>query len=475
VHLQGQVERVAGELSDGVSSAGGPQRREARDLLRPRPPWWLHPGIFVVLLGIPLLLLAYLIPESSYLTLHRTRKYVDPEFFFVGLIVYLGFLLGSFFAAGTDAEPQERDISLYCRWFVWPLFFVTVFGYLVWFASGVIRAGGIGGLLSALSYSLSVPADPGALDYVKFVLFRTIPGVTTLTQVGVLYAAVEALLWARGGSVRRFALFRFALIVVLAFLRSIVLSERLALLEIILPVLVVLATTAQLKGRSRRFIHVAPLIMGFGAFGLFSFGEYFRSWVFYRSIYNGSYFQFAAERFLGYYTTALNNAAVVYYHEPPHPLRFTLNDLFQFPIVGNYVSWAYEYVGGRAYEDSLNILRIYANPEFNNVSMIGALLNEASVFLAPVVAFLLGVLSASLYRSFIRGRLVGALLYPSWFVGLLEISRIYYWPDERYFPALAFAIFTLAVYVLAKILGGIPPGEGSSPAGRRRYEKGIRT
>jgi hypothetical protein len=429
-------------------------------------------------LGIPLLLIAYLIPESSYLTLYRTQKYLDPDFVFVGLIVYLSFILGSFFAAGTDAEPQERDIVLYCRWFVWPLFFVTVFGYLVWFASGVIRAGGIGALLDALSVQFSSPlgaTDYAATDYVKFVLFRTIPGVTTLTQVGVLYAPVEALLWARGGSDRRFALLRFALIVVLAFLRSVVISERLAVLEIIVPVFVVLATAAQLKGRFRGFIRVAPLFMALGAFGLFSFGEYFRSWAFYHSIYAGSYLRFAAERFLGYYTTALNNAAVVYYHEPPHPLRFTFNDLFEFPIAGDFISWAYEYAGGGVWENSLNILGIYANPELNNVPMIGYLLNEASVFLAPVVAFLLGVLSASLYRSFTRGRLVGALLYPSWFVGLLEISRIYYWADVRYFPALSFAVFTLAVYVLAKTLAGVPPFEGNSTVGQRRSEEGVRT
>lgn len=460
-------------MSDGVSSAGKPQREEARDVLRPRPPWWLHPNFSVLLLGLPLLLIAYLTPESSYLTLYRTQKYLDPEFVVVGLIVYLSFIIGSFFAAGTDAEPQGRDIVLYCRWFVWPLFFVTVFGYLIWFASGVISAGGIGPLLGALSFQFS--GVPGATDYVKFVLFRTIPGVTTLTQVGVLYAPVEALLWVRGGSDRRLALLRFSLIVVLAFLRAVVISERLAVLEIIVPVFVVLATAAQLKGRFRSFIRVAPLFIGLGAFVLFSFGEYFRSWAFYHTIYAGSYLRFAAERFLGYYTTALNNAAVVYYHEPPHPLRFTFNDLFEFPIVGNFISKAYEYAGGRVWENSLNVLGIYANPEFNNVPMIGLLLNEASVFLAPVVAFLLGILSASLYRSFTRGRLVGALLYPSWFVGLLEISRIYYWADGRYFPALAFAIVTIAVYVLAKALAGIPPVEGSLPAGRRRSEKGIRT
>jgi hypothetical protein len=82
--------------------------------------------------------------------------------------------------------------------------------------------------------------------------------------------------------------------------------------------------------------------------------------------------------------------------------------------------------------------------------MTGLLVNEYSVFLAPVAAFVLGVLSASLYRSFLRGRLIGVLVYPGWFVGILEIPRIYYWAGVRYFPALALLAVTLFAFVLAK-------------------------
>jgi hypothetical protein len=168
-------------------------------------------------------------------------------------------------------------------------------------------------------------------------------------------------------------------------------------------------------------------------------------------LYHGPYLQFAAERFIGYYTTAINNAAVYYHFVPLQPLGFLLTPLFEFPVFGTYVSATYAVeFNYTSPADHLALLEKYANPEFNNVPMIGALVNEYSIFLAPVAAFVFGVLSVSLYRNFLRGRLIGLLLYPSWYVGILEMPRIYYWPGVRYFPTLALLAITLFAFALAK-------------------------
>jgi hypothetical protein len=227
-------------------------------------------------------------------------------------------------------------------------------------------------------------------------------------------------------------------------------------------VMVIFATTSQLRARHQNLMKIAPIFLAFVVFVLFTVGEYFRSWTFYRPLYHGPYLQFAAERLMGYYTTAINNGAVYYHYEPLHPLLHTLRALFEFPVLGSVVSRGYAIIFGDnpayATSDTLSLLEKYANPEFNNVPMIGALVNEYSIFLAPVAAFVLGVLSVSLYRGFLRGRLIGVLLYPSWYVGILEMPRIYYWPGVRYFPALALLAITLFAFALAKRSVGISSG-----------------
>ena len=49
---------------------------------------------------------------------------------------------------------------------------------------------------------------------------------------------------------------------------------------------------------------------------------------------------------------------------------------------------------------------------------------------------LFGVLSGVLFRSFKLGTFAGMLLYPTWFEGLLEMPRVFYLGQARYFPVL---------------------------------------
>jgi hypothetical protein len=406
-----------------------------------------------------MLVVAYLLPESRYLVLYRSLKHVDTSFLIYGLIVYAAFVAGTFAVFGTGARPQWDDVLLYCRAFVWPLFALTVFGYAAWFGYSAALSG-FGAVTDAL-LDVVFARDAGNTSYLKKELLQEISGITTCTQFGILYATVEALLWVRGGSDRWRALSRFALVLTLSLLRALVVSERLALVEIVIPVAIVFLTSGKIsKPAYRNLVRFAPVFAGFGVFGLFALGEYFRSWNFYEPIYNGPYLRFAAERFLGYYTTAVNNGAVVFYYEPIQPFRYTLDSLFNFPVLGGAADQFYVNTFGEDYIDYTYLLDTYANPELNNTALIGLLLNEYSLFLAPVAAFLLGLLSVVLYNSFLKGRLVGLLLYPSFFVGALEISRIYYWAAERYFPTLAFLVGSLVLFKIMKVPAADPSEKG---------------
>ena len=435
-----------------------------------RPPWWLHPSFCVLLLGVPFLIFAYLIPDNTFVELYTTEKHVTLSFVAVGLILYASLILGTFVKFRSGFGAQEAELLLYCRSFVWPFFLVTIFGYVVWFGYAVFVAGGFVSVIG--SFSEVLQGNPGASDYVKFELFQTLPGVTTLTQVGILYATVEALLWTRRASRRRVALFRFGTLILLSLVRSLLLSERLAIVEVVIPFAVVLLCDPSVGQKRRRFARYLPLWLAPAVFLLFAVGEYFRSWSYYRTVYSGSYLEFAVQRFLGYYTTAVNNAAVLYYYEPLHPLRHTLNSLFSFPLAGGAFSDGYTIVFGSEFSDERyqQLLRIYANPEFNNVPILGLLPNEYTVFLAPLAALVIGTVSASLYGSFAGGRLLGMLLYPSWFIGLLEISRVYYWTSGRYFPVLLFLVASLLLMKLFKARA--PNYAGSADKVERRMALG---
>jgi hypothetical protein len=440
-----------------------PVRREADG---PRAVWWLHPRYVVLLLGIPLLIVAYLLPEGSYLILYRSLKHVDRPFLIDSMVVYAAFIAGTFafFSTGPRPRPQWKDVLLYCRTFVWPLFVLTVFGYAAWFAYAA-ALNGLGTITGAL-LDVVLARDVGTYSYAKDELFVTLPGLTTVTQCAILYVTVEALLWVRRAS-DRLALARFAMVLSLALVRALLLSERLALVELVIPVVVIFVTIGPISNLAyRNLVRLAPVFIGVGVFGLFAVGEYFRSWTFFQPIYSGPYLKFAAERFLGYYATAVNNGAVVYYYEPIQPLRYTFQNLLEFPILGSAVSAFYTSTLGEDYIDYTHLLETYANPEFNNTALVGLLLNEYSLFLAPVAGFLLGLLSVTLYNSFLNGRLVGILLYPSFFVGVLEISRIYYWSNTRYFPTLAFLLLSLLLFSVMKV----PIGDSSS---RRDLRKTV--
>jgi hypothetical protein len=410
-------------------------------------------------LGIFFLIGAYLMPRTSYLTLYRSEKHIDLHVVAIGLIVYLAFVIGSSLLKGGGQRPQERDVLGYCRMFVWPLFALTLFGYITWFGNAVVNAGGLEPLITSLRTVLAQP-ESGEGAYVKLVLFQNLSGITTCTQFGILYATVEALLWVRRASPRNPALLRMTIVVAFIIPRAILLSERIALLEFVIPVAVVFLDALWSRRSYRGFVRLAPMYFGVGVLALFAIAEYFRSWTYYKSVYAGNYLQFAVDRFFGYYFTSINNAAVLYYYEPLQPFRYTLNDLLTFPLLGATTQKWYTAIFGDAYIDIYILLDAYANYEFNTIATFGLLINEYSVFFAPVAAFFLGLISSALHRGFAQGRLVGTLLYPSWFVGLLEISRYYIWADQRYFPVLGFLAISLFLYRYARVPKGSRPRTG---------------
>ena len=97
------------------SGAPEQQRRPAgREAARPRAVWWLHPGSVALFLGVPLLIVAYLLPEDSYLVLYRSQKHIDAPFLINCLVVYVAFVAGTFAVFGTGGAHGRAPNGRMC-------------------------------------------------------------------------------------------------------------------------------------------------------------------------------------------------------------------------------------------------------------------------------------------------------------------------------------------------------------------------
>ena len=107
---------------------------------------------------------------------------------------------------------------------------VSIAAYVLWFARGILRAGGITALFETWR------RDP---EHVKGELLATFPGVTTLTQLAVaaIPLAIAFKLVRPGSAIRVLVVVVFALAVV----RTALFSERLALIELLLPLAFLIA------------------------------------------------------------------------------------------------------------------------------------------------------------------------------------------------------------------------------------------
>jgi len=214
-------------------------------------------------------------------------------------------------------------------------------------------------------------------------------------------------------------------------------SERLALVEIIVPMMVILITHA--GARWRRFgwlrstvAHGGPYLAIPVLFALFTVTEYFRSWKSYSHTQTRPLFEFMASRLVTYYFTALNNGAGMLRTStddwPTFHLLYTVNWLYQLP--GGAGEAIASVVGVRESPTAL-FLNNYADPEFNNMSGIFPIIYDLGTSGGAIYFALFGFIAGLLYRSMVLGGKIGGILYPILFVGIVEIFRITYLNSSR--------------------------------------------
>lgn len=367
-----------------------------------------------------------------------TRDYVLV--LFSGTMIGAGILLTSGRPAPLHdrlaiAKESRKALSHACNL----LLVLLCIGYAVWTASAVVH-----GLTLKLAVSLFLGND-GEANFALRNALVTVPGISTLTEVGPVLLSALVVLWKLGIHRPR----AITLILVLATVRAFLNSERLSLIEVVVPLVLMIGllvsdTHDPSVRRARRrvlgMIAVLPVLI----FGFFIVTEQLRSWGHYEDIYSGSIISFSADRIWAYYATALNNG-VIYrqFFAPilPYPAQ-TLALLTNAPIIGEFISQ----IGIPSVPLWSSALTQYGNPEFNNQSGLLPIIGEVGIVPAVFLFLLWGVGIGTLYRLGTRGNVAALCGYAGMAMGLIELARYPYYLSGRMVPGLI-AILILFLFL----------------------------
>jgi oligosaccharide repeat unit polymerase len=412
--------------------------------------WWLNPAIAFSIPAVIAGFIAYSTDSTAYLNLWRTAKHFDFSclqlLLAVALVFTCGCLLGGARRREANLAPAV-DWTQTIRWDAVRLLFrisfvLTVVAYIIWYALAIKHGLSLSVILDLLQGRSHSDNDFGGEH------LTTIPGVTTATQFGLTVVTLAVPLGIVSGwrTVKWQCLTVFAL----ALTRSFLDQERLAVIELVVPLVVSFLGFRTMSKRLRLLTQFGPVIGGVFLYLGFSLAEYFRSWSRFYAVSESNFWSFMAIRLAGYYTTALNNGALLWKVSQPLSAGLPMNTLgflWHFPILKNVLATAFpslsfpEELAETHYGD---LLATSANPELNNPSGIFAPFVDYGVAGGLLCWLLAGLICGFLYKEFKRRSVAGIFLYPAIYIGLIEATRILYWASGRFFPD----IFVLVVGVL---------------------------
>ena len=402
-----------------------------------RQVWWLNPLWVAGGMGLLVSLAAYWIPDALYRAYWKTPKFFDAGALWTTLACVALFAAGTAVAQWTRSErPIAQDWTAGAPWAAihktfWICFWAALAGYAAWAGAAAAR----GADLALVSGVLQ--GEKGTSYVMKEVYLVTISGVTTLTQLGLAALILGILLGMATGWCK--VAVPLVLLYVLAAARALFNSERLAVIELAIPTIVLVVRLGVLESRSwtaRRglWLQFAPVVGAGALVGLFGASEYFRSWSTFYSGGKQSFWEFVLLRLTGYYVTALNNGALLVSRlETIGGPYFTLHFLWRLPLFNTLAHAVYPnlQLDNLDVDPYMSVLEREANPEFNNGG--GLLLPMIDYgFVGSLLFWLLaGLLCGAAYRQFQEKRPAGLLFYPLLFTGVVEMVRILYWGEGR--------------------------------------------
>lgn len=398
-------------------------------------PWWANPLWALMLLTGSMALISITLDESVY-SMWRVRKFLEGDMSLTLMFGVVALILGVIIGSGMKARGGSATLRFsarqvkYLRRGYRVMFTLALVSYVFWIGSAISQGVSLGDLISV------VDREAGAIGELKSNA-RPIGGLTTMTQFAPVIAVIGLLLQRLGAGGRA-----WILLVLLAGVRTMFYAERLALIEILIPVMLVAALTVKPESKWRGLARVAPIIGGPLVWAVFAMSEYTRSWVYYQTLTPLPFTEWVSARLAGYYVTAFNNSAILTMsHSGSHA-----DPYFSVPAFWNAPGApVHSGVFGLAPEEWwAYTLKTTANPEFNNPGSF--LVTYAEFGLLGMLAFwlVLGLVLGGLYSSMTKGSIPALIAYAVAFVGILELPRFIYWTQGRATPMLiALAVIAL--------------------------------
>jgi hypothetical protein len=387
--------------------------------------WWARPHLFVLLFQVPVFVICARLPHEMFLNWKHAQNFITADAFAVALTAMTGFAVAVRLASHISARHSPAHGVGMDR-----LVGRTQYRSLVYCLLGVTLAAYAMLLAPAISDPAATAAlFAGGIDALEMrERLGQVPGITSLVNLGPLYVT---LLFSQanltGFHLTRFDKFAFLVFLLFVIARVFLWSERLALLEVLVPIAIMRLAAI---GRHRFLVASLPVIAVLGLGMFFGVTEYFRSWTIYSDT-GISLLDFVVTRLIGYYATSINNGAIIIEAFEPQFIPYnTAAWFFKFPLIYDPTAGAEHY--GIAF-------RNFGNPEFNNTSGVFAPASEFGAFAGIMIWIGLGAVTGRLFAGFVTGRLFSVLLFPTWMIGVYEMLRIFYWGDPRYFPVLVVA------------------------------------
>ena len=402
-------------------------------------PFWFSP-VVMMLLWWAIGLISLMLPDSVYWDLMKAPKLFEPVHF-----AYLSFALLNFSLWTAIGILTARSFSPYrpeaLKVLTYAIEKKSLKRYLIAFSAIVAFSYAIWFLPTLNSSVISTILSGGNATFARDI-GNQISGVTTMTQFAVPVAVISSygLFLTNNESTRKFYRRIIVALCILGAYRAVIWSERLGLLEIIVPIGV---TWVICRFRGQLSITVLPIAGVIGVISIFGITEYFRSWAFYGQ-FEQNIAVFSALRFLSYYISSFNNMGMsIEFIEPTYQPMHTLQMLFKLPIpfleglnqMQNEL-WAIELKGS---------LARFSNPEFNLFGGVGLAINDFGITGGILVLGIHGFLSGLIYGLLRRGSIVGLVFYPCWIVGLLEFGRLLYWGNGRALPIWVLAFIFVVI------------------------------
>jgi oligosaccharide repeat unit polymerase len=400
--------------------------------------YWLNPIWVLSAILLPIYALTYFFDY----TIANTYSYINSQYYIFGFVLLLcigiGVAMALMLNAG-DAGPAARvdaaavagpflaepQTVLRIRRFFFIFTTLAILGYLVWFLDVLVHPELLLNIL--LGESSNIRGE-----------VSTIPGITTLTQFGVP-AVIAFMLLYISGTKMKIEKYLLAFLLLLTVMRVILWSERLALIELLLPAGLLFVHALKPEQRlAKKILRIAPVVGLLFLIAFFATCEYFRSWSAAYSQQYQSFTQFILSRMISYYATSVNNGVGFLSTNETWPYfngQLLLGFAYKMPILKDMLQQA------NMVNEFDYFLENYANVEFNNPCGLFIAVAELGVLGSLIFFTGYGFLLGKYYRLFMAGDFVALIFYPLMFLSLLELFRIFYFSDAR------------AVYVMVGCLG----------------------